>query len=294
MTHSMVRRLAGSNTLKFSYVRRKCSEMSTLKRLFNTSMCFYSVLSPVSLALRSLTVIECTDSQKIDGNPLLDPFFNYTSGRWLWDEASRLRTRHQPFDVDGLKAVASKAVNARLCTDITKLPEGSYNKVFLLTMDNGVQVVARIPNPYLPPRVTTASEVATLDFLRTELEIPVPRVLAWSNRKDQPVKAEYIIMEKAPGEELGKSWMAMDISEKVNIVSQLATIQAKTCSVDFKSYGSVYYNGDVDGCQPIAGVSNRFCIGPSAAISFWEAEREAMDRYRGPCEHLYMKPSLYS
>lgn len=156
-------------------------------------------------------------------------------------------------------------------------------------MDNGVQVVARIPNPYLPPRVSTASEVATLDFLRTELDIPVPRVLAWSSKKDQSVGAEYIIMEMAPGEELGKSWMSMDISEKVNIVSQLASIQARACSVDFKSYGSLYYRGDIDGCQRIPGISDRFCIGPSAAMPFWEAEREAMGKYRGPCKYIYLK-----
>ncbi|OAX77680.1 hypothetical protein ACJ72_08018 [Emergomyces africanus] len=221
-------------------------------------------------------------SQKPNENPLLDPLFNYTSGRWLWDEATHLRKRHQPFNVDGLKTVASKSVNARCCTSITKLSEGSYNKVFLLMMDNGVQAIARIPNPYLPPRVSTASEVATLDFLRTELDIPVPRVLAWSNNKDQSVEAEYIIMEMAPGEELGKSWMSMDISERVNIVSQLANIQARACSIDFKSYGSLYYRGDIDGCLDIPGISDRFCIGPSAAMSFWEAEREAMDKYRGP------------
>ena len=148
-----------------------------------------------------------------------NPFFNYTSGRWLWDEANQLRQRHQPFNIQQLKETAAISVNAKSCINMAKLPEGSYNKAFLLTMDNGAQVVARIPNPYLPPRISTASEVATLDFFRNELDIPVPRVFAWSSDKDQPVGAEYIIMEKAPGEELGKSWSSMDISEKVDLVS---------------------------------------------------------------------------
>ncbi|KAI1938632.1 Phosphotransferase enzyme [Ophidiomyces ophidiicola] len=167
-----------------------------------------------------------------------------------------------------LKDIAAKSVNAGSCTQKVKLPEGAYNKVFLLTMDNGVQVVARIPNPYLPPRMATASEVATLDFLRNELDIPVPRVLAWSGDKDQPVGTEYIIMEKAPGEELGKTWPSMDISERVDLVSQMASIQAKICSVDF----------------------NRFCIGPSSTLQFWEAERRSMDEYRGP----WSSPAAYA
>ena len=42
-----------------------------------------------------------------------------------------------------------------------------YNKAFLLSMDDGVQVVAKIPNPNAGrPHMTTASEVATMEFVR--------------------------------------------------------------------------------------------------------------------------------
>ncbi|KAL6233340.1 hypothetical protein BDW75DRAFT_193391 [Aspergillus navahoensis] len=125
-----------------------------------------------------------------------DTLFSYTSGRWLWDEAAQLRKRYQPFNVEELKQTAARSVDAEFCVKITKLPEGSYNKTFLLTMDNDVQVIAKIPNPYIPQKFVTASEVAALDFLRNELGIPVPRVFAWSSKKDQPVGVEYIIMCK--------------------------------------------------------------------------------------------------
>lgn len=148
-----------------------------------------------------------------------DPLYNYTSGRWIWDEKSQLQKRYQAFNVERLKEIAASCANANSCASMTKLPEGSFNKVFRLTMDNGVQVVTRILNPYLPPKLATSSEVATLDFLRNELNIPVPRVFAWSCEKDQPVGAEYIIMEKAPGQELSKAWPSMDVSDKVDVVS---------------------------------------------------------------------------
>jgi hypothetical protein len=51
-----------------------------------------------------------------------------------------------------------------------KFPEGQYNKAFLLKMDNGSEVVAKIPNPNAgPARHVTASEVATVDFVRFAL-----------------------------------------------------------------------------------------------------------------------------
>jgi lysyl-tRNA synthetase class 2 len=151
-------------------------------------------------------------------------------------------------------------------------------------MENDIQVIAKIPNPYNTQKFATASEVATLDFLRNELGIPVPRVFAWSSRKGQPVGVEYIIMEKAAGNELGKSWPTIDISDKVDIVTQLAGIQATIVSVDFGHYGSLFYKEDIKGGIHVPGIADGFCIGPSSDIRFWEGERSSMGEFGGPCK----------
>ena len=47
-----------------------------------------------------------------------------------------------------------------------KISEGQYNKVFQLTMGNELEIVARLANPNAGrPHFTTASEVATMDFV---------------------------------------------------------------------------------------------------------------------------------
>lgn len=93
--------------------------------------------------------------------------FHYTSGRWLWDEEQQLRDRFSPFNVPELQRVAASSVGANKCIEITKLAEGSFNKTFKLTLDNGMNVIARIPHPIAGPRhYTTASEVATMEFVR--------------------------------------------------------------------------------------------------------------------------------
>lgn len=151
-------------------------------------------------------------------------------------------------------------------------------------MDNDVQVIAKIPNPYIPQKLATASEVATLDFLRNDLGIPVPRVFAWSSKKEQPVGVEYIIMEKAAGMELSKSWPTLGISDKVDIVSQLAKIQARIGAVDFGVYGSLFYREGIEGGVNVPGLDDQFCIGPSCDVRFWEEERRFMSAFRGPCK----------
>jgi hypothetical protein len=74
--------------------------------------------------------------------------------------------RHVLFNVNQLASLAAEAVGAKSCVSIEKYPEGMYNKAMLLTMDNGTQVVAKVPNPNAgKPHFTTASEVATMDFV---------------------------------------------------------------------------------------------------------------------------------
>ena len=96
-----------------------------------------------------------------------DPnFFRYTRGRFVRDEASEMARRSIHFSVDELAVVAASAVGSTACVKFEKYAEGMYNKAFLLTMDNGVQVVAKLPNPNAGrPHFTTASEVATMEYV---------------------------------------------------------------------------------------------------------------------------------
>lgn len=97
-----------------------------------------------------------------------DPnFFRYTRGRFVRDEASEMARRSIHFNVDELALVEASAVGSTACVKFEKYLDGMYNKAFLLTMDNGVQVVAKLPNPNAGrPHFTTASEVATMEFVR--------------------------------------------------------------------------------------------------------------------------------
>lgn len=89
----------------------------------------------------------------------------YTSGRWLRNDILQREARHIKFD---FSALCKKAIQA--CpgaTRITQLEkkEGSFNRAFLLHMDNDARIVARIPFGVAgPSRLTTNSEVATMAY----------------------------------------------------------------------------------------------------------------------------------
>lgn len=99
-----------------------------------------------------------------DGN--LEQLYKYTGGRWLWNEKEQFARRYVEFDLSGLAHVSTQALGACDCVSVTKLPEGNFSKTFLVTMDDGRELVAKLPNPNAGrPHLTTASEAATMDYV---------------------------------------------------------------------------------------------------------------------------------
>jgi hypothetical protein len=93
--------------------------------------------------------------------------FSYKAQRWLWNEREQLQRRYLRFDLDALIRVTEDAAGSGAkCAEVTKLPEGNFNKTFLIRMDNGHELIARLPNPNAgQSHYTTASEVATMDYV---------------------------------------------------------------------------------------------------------------------------------
>ena len=170
-----------------------------------------------------------------------------------------------------------------------------FNRVFLLGFDNGVEAIARLPFPIVgSPHLVTASEVATMDFARMILEIPVPRVLAWSSRPND-VGTEFIICEKAPGVEMKEIWTNThyrDFMNLAHISHAIYDIEKKFISCQFSSYGSIFYKEDLEGLPHANDLwadgrrdeaSERFAIGPMMILDLWRGGRSTMDVDRGPC-----------
>ena len=125
--------------------------------------CFAQLKSKRQLS-QALSIMGSKGSKQ--STPVQDTLFCYDSARWLWDEEKQLRERYRPFNVEKLKQVAAEALGASKCVSIEKLNEGNFNKALRLVMDNNALAIARIPNPNAGPAfLTTASEVATIDFV---------------------------------------------------------------------------------------------------------------------------------
>lgn len=138
---------------------------------------------------------------------------------------------------------------------------------------------------------------------RNVLGTPVPRVLAWSSKaQENPVGAEYIIMEKVRGIELENVWPSMNIKDRLALVKTIAGFQKAWTSVSFKKFGGLYYAKDLDestGNEPLYVDANgidiideKFAIGPSTGRESIDDGRATINFDRGPCKISVFKNEL--
>ena len=125
--------------------------------------------------------------------------------------------------------------------DFTKIGEGGLNRIFLITLQNGFKLVARIPYPILIPKAYTyASEVATMDFFRSK-GLPIAEIYAYSFTPENEAGTEYILMEYIEGIDLGDVWFNLKKDEIYSFMDQLVKFESIMMSIYFPAGGSIYY-----------------------------------------------------
>ncbi|KAF1921809.1 phosphotransferase enzyme family protein [Ampelomyces quisqualis] len=230
--------------------------------------------------------------------------YRYTRQRWLMNEQEELAKRYLRFDLPQLlKEAVAVCKGAQHCIQVLKCVEGLHNKAFLLMMDNGAEIFAKLPNPNAGPAYyTTSSEVATRQMLRDVFSIPVPRVLAWScDAGSNSVQAEYILEEKVPGVRLGAVWFNLPWATKLAIIDQVAEFDASLSAVSFKKHGCVYFKEDLqrltghsEAIQIDSGLQNltlkQYAMGPLTKAELWNSARDQLATDRGP----WTSPQAYT
>ncbi|KAF3484166.1 uncharacterized protein GIQ15_03490 [Arthroderma uncinatum] len=235
---------------------------------------------------RSFSASYCTIKE--DSNDL----FSYTSGRFVYNERKQLRDRYVEFDISALKEAVTAHTGYGKVTNIAKLGEGGFNRAFLLTLENDAQVVVKTPyHLSAPKKYATASEVATLRFLRSK-GIPVPKVYGWSSTDKNAVGTEYIIMEFVSGISLDTKWFDMTKPQQRDLTVEIFEIEKKLMGIPFGSIGSIYFKSDIPPSKQadlyLTGTPDpeedcrEYCIGPIADYMFWQGERSESNTDSGP------------
>ncbi|KAI5860273.1 protein kinase subdomain-containing protein PKL/CAK/Fmp29 [Durotheca rogersii] len=206
---------------------------------------------------------------------LNNSLFEYTSGRWLYDDVLQHAKRSHSFRVDELKRLAAASVD-RNVDDIEhfeKMAEGRFYRCFLITMRDGFRLVARLPYDITDPkRYIIANEVATMGYLRAR-GLPIPKVYGYSPTMNNAANTEYIFTEFAEGVNLSRVWPDLNELAVSRLIEQIVELEAKTMSMRFPVGGGLYYTDDLKLpaliTQSVPLSDEQFCVGPDMGKSWW-------------------------
>ncbi|KAL8845756.1 MAG: hypothetical protein Q9221_009104 [Calogaya cf. arnoldii] len=210
-----------------------------------------------------------------------DDLFQYTNGRFLINDNYQLARRRVKFNLSNLCNEAAAVANGSPVQRISKM-EGGFSKALLLTMENGKELVAKIPCPNAGRAIySTASEAAVLQYVNTHTQIPTPKLLAWNADATNPVGAEYIIMEKAPGVQLHTVWNDLSGVDRMNLIKNLTQLENQLVTIQFPAFGSLYHRQSIpdpsrqvllDSSIDPAGL---FCVGPACGPAWTDGTTPA-------------------
>ena len=174
---------------------------------------------------------------------------------------------------------------------IKPLSQGASNKLYAISTSGPGDVEFEFPYIFrvtLPvePFYKTASEVATLDYIRKHTSVPVPKVIAYSSTADNELGFEWILIEKVRGASLEVEWRKMNMEEKdrtTRAVARYVKQLRDQCSFDV--IGSLYFREDLldRKVHTVPTADDRFVIGPIViALMFVGGRKPRLSRNLGP------------
>jgi aminoglycoside phosphotransferase (APT) family kinase protein len=126
-----------------------------------------------------------------------------------------------------LKRVAAEAIGQKAddVDSLRKFAEGGFNRTFEITINDGTQLIARVPYVSTVPRtLAIASEVATHGLVRS-YGISVPKVYAYWTDPKNDVGTEYIIMERLDSKVLRDLFYAIPEKDCIQMMLQVTEIE---------------------------------------------------------------------
>jgi len=122
------------------------------------------------------------------------------------------------------------------------------------------------------PSGVLQSQVATLDYLREQSSVPVPRILHTSYSGEDNGRP-YIVLEKSKGSSLDAVWSSMEPFQQDLVIGQIARWMMELFTHSFDKIGSLY---------PVEGNPGAVQLGPVAQSLFYIDGRAEYPLDRGP------------
>lgn len=141
-------------------------------------------------------------------------------------------------DETAIKETVKTALSISDPCTIQFLAQGAFNKLYTVSWP-GKDVVVRVTLP-IEPKWKTLSEIATMDWVRVNTRLPVPKVLAYSTDRSTAIGFEWIVMEKMPGRPWADVWKGIPFSAKQDLVRRVALFCSDCFRNQMRGIGNLF------------------------------------------------------
>ncbi|QPG73147.1 hypothetical protein FOA43_000453 [Brettanomyces nanus] len=267
-----------------------------------------------------------------DTDPKRNKLFEYHWGTWMNNDAAEKQKRITKFSISGLNILTGVLEDVANAKDVDKkgelkmmdgnvnvltknlkeltgssfenikqvvsIHEGMFHHVYLVNLNNGKSMILRLPYKLYPDYYTSRavnSEVATTEFLREQLGLKVPKVLAYSGQFDNYLNYPFILSEYIEGDLLMKDWYPLvegkvedkKVSNELHkVITPIFDFFKAVTKPVFTGYGSLYFKQDYPQGKPAIDGQEKFVLGPTTLKPYYEKgsnlDQKEVDKFVGP------------
>lgn len=129
--------------------------------------------------------------------------------------------------------------------------------------------------------------------MKSHSNTPVSNVLAWSCHRFNPVRSEYLVLEKCAGQQLTEVWEKISESDRVKLIRSFAKLESELAQIQYPGYGALYLRHELPAAlvgkpSRLIDVDETYCLGPmyhGAWPGGFAANPEQYSVHAGPCKH---------
>jgi len=147
---------------------------------------------------------------------------------------------------EALKHIATYflPVSHGACIDTRSIEGGTFHEVEVLTFADGWTCIGRFAREE-ERLYKVESELATMEYVRTHTQIPVPEVYFVNHNSNHVVGAAFVLMERMEGSRLNDIWYELTTEHQLSVLEQLAQMLEQLAGLHFDQIGSLTAGGKV-------------------------------------------------
>ncbi|OLL25905.1 Altered inheritance of mitochondria protein 9, mitochondrial [Neolecta irregularis DAH-3] len=189
------------------------------------------------------------------------------------------KSKYIPFNIYALERIASKDLGSDKICSIRLTVDSPCEKWFEISdSTNQSSCIVKIPFPSVE-FYRVENEVHTIDYLRQNTTLPVPRILSHCSHSENAVGMEYIILEPPLGRSLDEVWNILSSNERKGYILELIDFKLQILRLTSDKIGCIYKK------------STHFAVGP--LLSFLEHDIPECGPWHTLDHYLHSLAALY-